>query len=105
MDKLPACIGIILDGNRRWAKEKGLPTLEGHRAGTEAVKTVVRAAGERGIKHLAVFAFSTENWQREPAEVSYLMGLFMEMAKLHAEELAQEGGRPRFFRPGARGPP
>jgi len=85
-----------MDGNRRWAKEKGLPTLEGHRAGTEAVKTVVRAAGERGIKHLAVFAFSTENWQREPAEVSYLMGLFMEMAKLHAEELAQEGARTRF---------
>ena len=97
MDKLPACVGIILDGNRRWAKEKGLPQLEGHRAGTEAVKTAVRAAGDMGIKHLAVFAFSTENWQRDPAEVSYLMGLFMEMARTHAEELAQEGARTRFI--------
>lgn len=96
MDKLPACIGIILDGNRRWAKEKGLPKLEGHRAGVEAVKTMVRAAGERGIKHVAVFAFSTENWQREPAEVSYLMDLFMEMAATHAQELAEEGARTRF---------
>jgi undecaprenyl diphosphate synthase len=94
--KAPACIGIILDGNRRWAKEKGLPTLEGHRAGVETLKEAVRAAGEKGIGHVAVFAFSTENWQREPAEVAYLMELFMEMAGKHAGELAREGARTRF---------
>lgn len=92
----PACIGIILDGNRRWAKEKGLPALEGHRAGIEALKEAVRSAAEKGIRHVAVFAFSTENWRREPAEVAYLMELFMEMAGKHAGELAREGARTRF---------
>ena len=92
----PACIGIILDGNRRWAKEKGLPALEGHRAGIETLKEAVRAAGEKGIRHVAVFAFSTENWRREPAEVAYLMELFMEVAGKHAGELAREGVRTRF---------
>ena len=94
--KTPACIGIILDGNRRWAREKGLPTLEGHRAGVETLKEAVRAAGEKGIGHVAVFAFSTENWRREPAEVACLMELFMEMAGKHAGELAREGARTRF---------
>ena len=95
--EVPACIGIILDGNRRWAREKGLPALEGHRAGAEALKETVRAAGEQGIKHVAVFAFSTENWRREPAELSRLMGLFMELAGKHALELAREGARTRFI--------
>ena len=72
MENIPACVGIILDGNRRWAKEKGLPTLEGHRAGAETLKEVVRAAGERGIKHVAVFVFSTENWQRDPKQLGRL---------------------------------
>lgn len=92
----PACVGIILDGNRRWAKEKGLAKLEGHRAGVEALKGSVRAAAQMGIKHMAVFAFSIENWRREPAEVSYLMDLFMEMASRHSEDLAREGARIRF---------
>lgn len=96
MEGTPACIGIILDGNRRWAKAKGMPKLEGHRAGVESLKATVRAAAERGIKHLAVYIFSTENWQREAEEVSYLMDLFMQIAKIDAKELAKEGVRTRF---------
>lgn len=68
-------LAIILDGNRRWAKERGLPTLEGHRRGYDNVKTIGLVAFERGIKFFTVFAFSTENWKRAAEEVSYLMGL------------------------------
>ncbi|MEK7105199.1 MAG: polyprenyl diphosphate synthase [Patescibacteria group bacterium] len=68
-------LAIILDGNRRWAKGKGLPTLEGHRRGYDNVKTIGLAALERGVKHFSVFAFSTENWKRSKEEVGYLMDL------------------------------
>jgi undecaprenyl diphosphate synthase len=68
-------LAIILDGNRRWAREQNLPTLEGHRRGYENVKTIGLAAFKRGISHLSVFAFSTENWKRSEKEVSYLMDL------------------------------
>ncbi len=68
-------LGIILDGNRRWAKERGLPSLEGHRRGYENVKMIVRAALARGIEFLSVFVFSTENWNRSKEEVTYLMDL------------------------------
>lgn len=68
-------LAIILDGNRRWAKERGLPTMEGHRRGYDNVKTVGLAALERGIEQLTVFAFSTENWKRSEQEVGYLMDL------------------------------
>jgi undecaprenyl diphosphate synthase len=68
-------LAIILDGNRRWARSQGLPTLEGHRRGYDNVKTIGVAAIERGIKHFTVFAFSTENWKRSAEEVSYLMDL------------------------------
>jgi len=76
-----ACIGIIMDGNRRWAKEKGLPTLEGHRRGYGKLKDVFRWCQEENIRHLVVYAFSTENWGRSEEEVSYLMDLFREMSK------------------------
>lgn len=91
----PACIGIILDGNRRWAKAKDLHSLQGHRQGAETLKTVVRAAQELGIKHMAVYAFSTENWGRAREEVTYLMGLIKEGMEKHFTELAQEGVRIR----------
>ena len=68
-------LAIILDGNRRWAKKRGLPTLEGHRRGYDNVKTIGLAALDRGIGHLTVFAFSTENWKRSSEEVGYLMDL------------------------------
>ena len=91
-----SCVGIIMDGNRRWAKAKGLPKLEGHRAGLETLKKIIRATRDRGIKHLAIFAFSTENWNREPAEVSYLMELFTEAVKKEMKELGKEGVRVHF---------
>ena|SRR3989344_8489352 len=90
------CIGIIPDGNRRWAKARGLSKFEGHRAGVETIKTIVRAASEHDIKHVAVWIFSTENWTRESEEVSYLMDLFLEVAHTHARELAKEDVRIRF---------
>lgn len=90
------CIGIILDGNRRWAKEKGIPTLEGHRRGFETLKSIVRATRERGIPHLAVFAFSTENWNRSPEEVAGLMELLKEAVRGGTKDLVAEGVRLRF---------
>ncbi len=68
-------LAIILDGNRRWARERSLPTLEGHRKGYDNVKTIGLAALERGVEFLTVFAFSTENWKRSKEEVGYLMDL------------------------------
>lgn len=70
------CVGFIMDGNRRWAKTHGLPTLEGHRKGYEALKAMVRVVHDAGIPHMACYAFSTENWNRSPEEVAYLMDLF-----------------------------
>ncbi len=72
---VPAHVGIILDGNRRWAKAKGLPTLEGHRQGAEMFEKVSMAAFERGVRYVSAYVFSTENWQRTQEEVSYLMSL------------------------------
>ncbi len=92
-----ACVGIILDGNRRWAKEHGLPKLEGHRVGLlETLKKTVRFVQARGIPHLAVYLFSTENWNREKTEVSYLMDLFRRVVKNEMEELKSAGVRVRF---------
>lgn len=92
----PVCVGIIMDGNRRWAKARGLPKLDGHRAGVETVKNIVRFARTRDVKHVAIYAFSTENWGREPAEVSYLMDLFLEFIRKEMNELGKEGVRARF---------
>ena len=91
-----SCVGIVMDGNRRWAKAKGLSKLEGHRTGSNKLKDTVRFVREHGIKHLAVYAFSTENWNREPAEVSYLMDLFRELLHKEMSELGKEGVRIRF---------
>jgi len=73
--KIPYHLGIILDGNRRWAKAKGLPSLEGHRQGLEKVKKIVGWCLDRGIKILTLFLFSTENWSRPKREINYLMWL------------------------------
>ena len=72
---IPAHIAIIMDGNGRWAKARGLPRLAGHRAGVEALRRTVRAVGDAGISWLTVYAFSSENWSRPKSEVSDLMGL------------------------------
>lgn len=74
-DKLPRHLGIIIDGNRRWAKEAGKPTLEGHKKGFDTVKAIIEASRKRGIKTLTFFCFSTENWKRSEEEVGYLMKL------------------------------
>ena len=94
---VPECIGIILDGNRRWAKREGLPTLEGHRRGADKFIECVRWTRDRGIKHLAVYAFSTENWNRIEEEVSYLMDLFRETAERTLSELAKDNVKLRFI--------
>ena len=85
---VPRHLAIIMDGNGRWAKRRFLPRVAGHRKGVETVRAVIRAAMERGIEYLTLFAFSSENWRRPAEEVSVLMELFLraleqEVAKLH----------------------
>jgi undecaprenyl diphosphate synthase len=92
-----SCVGIILDGNRRWAKEHGLPKLEGHRVGLlDTLRSTVRFVRGRGIPHLVVYMFSTENWNRDHEEVSYLMDLFRESIRDEMKELGKEHVRIRF---------
>ena len=80
-------IAIIMDGNGRWATRRGLPRSLGHKKGAEVVKNITRAAAEQGIQYLTLYAFSTENWQRSPEEVSYLMTLLREYLKSDLTEL------------------
>ncbi len=89
----PNHIGIIMDGNRRWAKLHGLPLLEGHRRGLDNVRTALRWCIKKGVKILTVYAFSTENWDRPPAEVKYLMKLFLQVIRQEVKKLHQEGIR------------
>ena len=93
----PACVGIIMDGNRRWARAKGLPTLEGHSIGFAKAKEIVRHAFMRGVGTVVVYAFSTENWNRAPEEVSYLMRLFANALTKEFSDIIQEGVRIRFL--------
>ncbi len=88
----PAHVAIIMDGNGRWAKSRGLPRIAGHRRGAEAVRRTVEAAGEFGIAYLTLFGFSSENWKRPVDEVDDLMGLLRhyiraEIAELHARNV------------------
>lgn len=85
-NKVPHCLGFIMDGNRRFAREQGLETIAGHVAGKDKLIEVMRWSKEVGVKHLVVYAFSTENWQRSEAEVAGLLGLFSQVIKeLEAE--------------------
>lgn len=95
--KTPQCIGIILDGNRRWAKERGLPTLEGHRKGFEKASEMLVWAKEKDIEHVVLYGFSTENWNRSPEEVEYLMDLFEEMCDRFGTDIKKQGGSIRFI--------
>ena len=93
----PQCIGIILDGNRRWAKEKGIPKLEGHRVGLrDTLKKTIRLMAAQHIPHLVAYMLSTENWNREESEVSYLMDLFRESMREDMRELGAENVRIKF---------
>jgi len=92
MRKIPHHLGIIIDGNRRWAKERGLPALEGHRRGLERLKELIDWSKERGIKVLTLFVFSTENWKRSKVEVNYLTRLFGQaLSKKNIQKIHQEG--------------
>jgi undecaprenyl diphosphate synthase len=97
MTDRPRFVAIIMDGNARWARGKGLSVTEGHRAGTDALKRTITLAGELGIEQLTVYAFSTENWSRPMQEVSGLMSLFLERIRREAEEMDAEGVRLRFI--------
>jgi len=90
-------VAIITDGNGRWAQNKGLPVVEGHRAGADTVKARLRDAVELGIEELTVFSFSTENWSRPAAEVEGLMTMFGERISSETPELNEEGVRMRFI--------
>jgi undecaprenyl diphosphate synthase len=87
----PRHVAIIMDGNGRWAKARGLPRLEGHRRGVEAVRRTVRAAGNLGIQYLTLYSFSTENWSRPEQEVSDLMGLLKRFIRNDLAELHRNG--------------
>ena len=80
-------IAIIMDGNRRWAKEQGLPSAIGHKKGVDAIKKAMRACNDFGIKYLTVYAFSTENWNRKPEEVNFLMDLLGQTIKNELKEM------------------
>lgn len=85
-----------MDGNRRWAKERGLPASEGHRAGYRAFKNVVRFAREKGISHLVAYLFSIENWRRDEKEVSSLLDLFLYAITTEVADMGKEGIRWKF---------
>jgi undecaprenyl diphosphate synthase len=88
-------VAIIMDGNGRWAKARGLPRVAGHRRGADAVRHVIRGAAELGVPMLTLFAFSTENWTRPADEVSDLMGLLRHYLRSELEELSRNGARLR----------
>jgi undecaprenyl diphosphate synthase len=92
----PRYVAIITDGNGRWAQQRGLPVIEGHRAGADVVKERLRDAAELGIEELTVFSFSTENWSRSEVEVAGLMRMFGERIASETPELDSEGVRMRF---------
>lgn len=92
----PQCLGFIMDGNRRWAKEQNLPTLDGHQKGLDVFLNIVRYVREAKIPNAVFYAFSTENWKRSDMEVSYLMELFKNLLQKMSAELDEEGVRVRI---------
>lgn len=94
---IPQHVAVIMDGNGRWARQRGLPRTAGHRAGVEALKEVLRAARDIGIKYLTAYAFSTENWRRPREEVDFLMRLLGEVIDQELAELHDSGVRLRVI--------
>lgn len=90
---IPKHVGFILDGNRRWAKEQGVPTLDGHRRGAEVFKDISLQAFDKGVEYLSAFVFSTENWRRTEEEVSYLMKLLVKAVEKYLDEYHERGIR------------
>jgi undecaprenyl diphosphate synthase len=94
---MPTHVAIIMDGNGRWAAQRGLPRFEGHRKGIEAIRRAVRTATELGIRYLTVYSFSAENWRRPADEVSYLMGLLKRFVRHDLAELHSNNVRVRII--------
>lgn len=92
-NRLPQHVAIIMDGNRRWAKERGLPAIEGHRRGMVTLRHVTRAASDLGIRALTVYGFSTENWRRDSSEISMLLDLCVYFAQNELSELCRNNVR------------
>ena len=92
-ERVPQHVAIIMDGNGRWAKAKGMPRMYGHKSGVKSVRDVTEAAAEIGIKYITLYAFSTENWSRPPAEVTALMTLLVETIKKEIRDLHKNGVR------------
>src|ERR1700722_17810215 len=90
---LPQHVAVIMDGNGRWAKQHGLPRIEGHRVGAESARTIIRVAGELGIKYLTLYAFSAENWNRPKDEVDALMKYLVHYLKTETSELNKNNVR------------
>ncbi len=103
--EMPRHVAIIMDGNGRWAAERGLPRWRGHRAGMRSVRTAVETALELGLEHLSLYAFSRENWSRPAGEVRALMRLLAEFVDREREELREQGVRTRVFGDRERLPP
>ena len=93
----PAHVAIIMDGNGRWARARGLPRVAGHRRGADAVRRTIKAASELGVRYLTLFGFSSENWKRPADEVSDLMGLLRHYLRAELAELHQNGVRIRII--------
>ncbi len=91
LPKIPTHVAIIMDGNGRWALERGLPRLSGHRAGTENLREVIEACAEFGIQYLTIYAFSTENWKRPSDEIQGLMRIFKSMLDKELKNLHENG--------------
>ena len=85
--KIPRHVALIMDGNGRWAQERGLPRIEGHKEGAQSVRAVLRAAAQAGVEFITVYAFSTENWKRPPQEVDGLMKLLVSSLNAYEQEL------------------
>ena len=90
---IPNHIAIIMDGNGRWARERSLPRIAGHREGINSVREITRVCGEIGVKHLTLYTFSTENWKRPPAEVKALMTLLLKTINIEIKELHKNNVR------------
>ena len=97
MKNIPKHIGIILDGNRRWARKRGLTTFQGHKKGFDNLRTISTYAFEQGVDILTVYAFSTENWNRSKKEVGYLMKLFKSLVKREANYLFKKDVKLKIF--------
>ncbi|MDH3981338.1 MAG: isoprenyl transferase [Kiritimatiellaceae bacterium] len=97
LEKIPRHVALIMDGNGRWAKERGLSRIEGHKEGAQSVRAMLRAAKQAGVEYLTVYAFSTENWKRPPKEVDGLMKLLINSLEQYEEELHENKIRLRVM--------